>query len=67
MLNFYDFIQIYAFTTNHHLKIGNVEIGIYLFKATIIFKINVFFWSRILRRGLKTNPFRPMIKSQISF
>ena len=28
MLNFYDFIQVYVFTTNHHLKRANKQFSI---------------------------------------
>ena len=34
MLNFYDFIQVFVFTTNHHLKKGKTHI-IALFHRTV--------------------------------
>ena len=34
MLNFYDFIQVFVFTTNHHLKMALKTILIFLGKSS---------------------------------
>ena len=44
MLNFYDFIQVYVFTTNHHLNWTELQIG----------KMDSYGWIVIERKSILT-------------